>query len=228
MTSDIIKRKEGQEVPQRVSHPKKGSGATTKRSPPAPPEPPTPMAPLHPAIYAAPPPPFAALPGAPFAAPPLPPPEVIFSRNYYCYPPHTCYCMFLLSLHPLLLHIATSILPILVTIPSFPSPFAPPHELSLSLFFTQPPVPEEVAPQAEVIPPHHILFAQNLPEDVTAEMLSTLFRQYAGFKETRLVAGKGVAFIEFETEGQAGTALEALKDFKLTPEVSLDLNYGRK
>jgi hypothetical protein len=43
-----------------------------------------------------------------------------------------------------------------------------------------------------------------------------------------MVAGKGVAFVEFFAEPAATEALGGLKGFKLTPEVELKLNYARR
>lgn len=41
-----------------------------------------------------------------------------------------------------------------------------------------------------------VLLAQELPEDVTKEMLGVLFGRFAGFEEIRTVDKRGVAFIE--------------------------------
>uniref|UniRef100_A0A6V1NUL1 RRM domain-containing protein n=1 Tax=Heterosigma akashiwo TaxID=2829 RepID=A0A6V1NUL1_HETAK len=77
--------------------------------------------------------------------------------------------------------------------------------------------------------PHRILFAQNLPDDCNEMMLDMLFQQYNGYKEVRMVPGKkGLAFIEFGDEMQAGYALQGLNGFKLTPQDLLQLSYARK
>mmetsp|Transcript_22904 Transcript_22904/g.29910 ORF Transcript_22904/g.29910 Transcript_22904/m.29910 type:complete len:227 (+) Transcript_22904:153-833(+) len=77
--------------------------------------------------------------------------------------------------------------------------------------------------------PHRILFAQNLPDDCNEMMLDMLFQQYHGYKEVRLVPGKkGLAFIEFNDEMQAGYALQGLNGFKLTPTDLLQLSYARR
>ena len=41
-------------------------------------------------------------------------------------------------------------------------------------------------------------------------MLNSLFQQYPGFREVRLIPIKNVAFIEYEEEYQAGLALSGL------------------
>uniref|UniRef100_A0A0E9X0U2 RRM domain-containing protein n=1 Tax=Anguilla anguilla TaxID=7936 RepID=A0A0E9X0U2_ANGAN len=47
-------------------------------------------------------------------------------------------------------------------------------------------------------------------------MLSMLFNQFPGFKEVRLVPGRhDIAFVEFDTEGQAGVARDALQGFRI-------------
>ena len=48
--------------------------------------------------------------------------------------------------------------------------------------------------------PNHILFVQNLPENVESQKLHMIFGRDQGFLEIRQVKNKGVAFIEFESE----------------------------
>lgn len=77
--------------------------------------------------------------------------------------------------------------------------------------------------------PHRILFAQNLPEECGDQALASLFQQYAGFQEVRLVPGKkGLAFIEFQDLVQAGIALQQLHGFQLTATETLHLTYGNQ
>mmetsp|Transcript_11926 Transcript_11926/g.19411 ORF Transcript_11926/g.19411 Transcript_11926/m.19411 type:complete len:220 (-) Transcript_11926:17-676(-) len=77
--------------------------------------------------------------------------------------------------------------------------------------------------------PHRILFAQNLPDECTVEMLTPLFQQYAGYQEVRMVPGKkGIAFIEFQDLVQAGIALQSLNGFKLSETETLHLTYGNQ
>ena len=75
-------------------------------------------------------------------------------------------------------------------------------------------------------PPSHILLTQDLPEDVSLDMLKILFHQYAGYKDVRLPR-PGLAFIEFESEPHATLALKALNGFQLTSSKSLQLDYGK-
>ncbi len=55
--------------------------------------------------------------------------------------------------------------------------------------------------------PNNILFCENLPQNIGIEILNSLFQQYPGFREVRLIPIKNVAFIEYEEEYQAGLAL---------------------
>ncbi|KAI9092909.1 hypothetical protein DFS34DRAFT_643561 [Phlyctochytrium arcticum] len=79
------------------------------------------------------------------------------------------------------------------------------------------------------IPPNNILFVQHLPTDTTEAVLAALFKQFQGFKEVRLVPGKSdIAFVEYDTEIQAGTAKQALNKFKITPEKEIKITYAKK
>jgi len=60
-------------------------------------------------------------------------------------------------------------------------------------------------------------------------MLSMLFQQFPNYKEVRLVPGKkGIAFVEFEDEVQAGVAMEGLQRFKITPENHMVISFAKK
>jgi len=77
--------------------------------------------------------------------------------------------------------------------------------------------------------PSSILFAQNLPADCTDAALSILFKVHTGFREVRMVPGKpGIAFVEFEDEFKATTALQSLHGFKLTPTDIMALSYAKR
>ncbi|MGH0145276.1 UNVERIFIED_CONTAM: hypothetical protein FKN15_014252, partial [Acipenser sinensis] len=83
--------------------------------------------------------------------------------------------------------------------------------------------------QAPDNPPNCILFLNNLPEETNEMMLSMLFNQFPGFKEVRLVPGRhDIAFVEFESEGQAGTARDALQGFRITSSNAMKITYAKK
>jgi len=76
--------------------------------------------------------------------------------------------------------------------------------------------------------PNRTMFVENLPVEATDTMLSMLFRQYPGFQEVRLIAGRNVAFVDYQNEYQAGMAMQGLQGFAMTPQVKLQLTYARK
>jgi len=77
--------------------------------------------------------------------------------------------------------------------------------------------------------PNSVLFASNLPEGCTEDMLEVLFKTHTGFKEVRMVPGKsGIAFIEFQDELKATSALQSLNGFKLTPTESMSLSFAKR
>lgn len=96
---------------------------------------------------------------------------------------------------------------------------------------TAPPTP--VVPAAPAQPavalPNPILFIENLPEQVNDMMLSMLFQQFPGYKEVRLVPGKaGIAFVEYETDAQSSVAMNALQNFKITPQNLMKLSFAKR
>lgn len=77
--------------------------------------------------------------------------------------------------------------------------------------------------------PNKILFLTQLPGETTQMMLAMLFNQFPGFREVRLVPGKSdIAFVEFESEIQAGTAKDALQGFKITPTNAMKISFAKK
>ncbi|CAB4394250.1 RNA-binding domain-containing protein [Rhizophagus irregularis] len=81
----------------------------------------------------------------------------------------------------------------------------------------------------EAEPINRILYIQNLPPDVTDEMLSYLFQQYPGFKEVRLVPGKSdIAFVEYEADHQAAVAKDVLNKFKITHDKEMKVTFAKR
>jgi len=77
--------------------------------------------------------------------------------------------------------------------------------------------------------PNTILFVQGLPKEVNAMMLEMLFKQFKGFLEARMVPGKpGIAFVEYGTPSQAGTAMHGLQGFKVTAANPIKIAYAKK
>lgn len=53
--------------------------------------------------------------------------------------------------------------------------------------------------------------------------------RFPGFKEVRLVPGRhDIAFVEFETDMQAGAAKDALQGFKITPTNAMKITFAKK
>ncbi|KAL8450288.1 hypothetical protein Emag_003311 [Eimeria magna] len=72
------------------------------------------------------------------------------------------------------------------------------------------------------------LFVENLPEKASKASLEILFSQYRGYADTRLVEGRGVAFVDFTTQPLAEVALQGLQGFKLTPRNPLRISHVDK
>ena len=88
---------------------------------------------------------------------------------------------------------------------------------------------KSTAPSVPDLPPHKILFLENLPESANTAMAGVLFQHFAGFLEVRMVPGRpGLAFVEFDTEPHATVAKKALQNFKVTPAHKLRITYSKK
>lgn len=103
----------------------------------------------------------------------------------------------------------------------YPTPYGAPMAPQF-----QPPKP--VVPEAPALP-NSILFVQNLPHEANSMMLQMLFQQFPGFKEVRMIEAKpGISFVEYGDEMQATTALQALQNFKITPQNAMQITYAKK
>ncbi|GAM34349.1 hypothetical protein TCE0_015r01872 [Talaromyces pinophilus] len=82
----------------------------------------------------------------------------------------------------------------------------------------------------EYLPPNKILFLRELPEDADADMLSSIFGRFEGFREVRLVPGrKGIAFVEYENETGAISAKEATSGMPMGPNAKpIRVTYQRQ
>jgi U2 small nuclear ribonucleoprotein B'' len=77
--------------------------------------------------------------------------------------------------------------------------------------------------------PNSILFLQNLSPETTADLLRTLFAEFPGFKEVRLIPGRvDIAFVEFSDEAVSTTAKSTLNGFMLTPGFPLHISFAKK
>ncbi|KAJ1332472.1 hypothetical protein BSLG_008774 [Batrachochytrium salamandrivorans] len=82
----------------------------------------------------------------------------------------------------------------------------------------------------DILPPNSILFIQSLPPDVSDEALSTLFKQFHGFKEVRLVPGRNdIAFVEYDNEMQSALAKQALHGHRMSPkDEEIKVTFAKK
>ena len=78
------------------------------------------------------------------------------------------------------------------------------------------------------MPQNQILIAEDLPSDCTKELLQSLFKGFVGLEDIRLIASKGVAFIEFQNEAFASVALKNRNNHRISETHLLFLNYAKK
>lgn len=93
------------------------------------------------------------------------------------------------------------------------------------------------------------LFISNLPNETTREALGTLFGQFPGYRDVRLVTGReGIAFIDFDSEAGAASAkgkqfysdykqliiifliciLDGLNGFKISATNNIAVSFAKK
>ncbi|EPX71604.1 U1 snRNP-associated protein Usp102 [Schizosaccharomyces octosporus yFS286] len=80
----------------------------------------------------------------------------------------------------------------------------------------------------DLLPPNKVLLLQNLPQEVTAEILTQIFEAYQGFQEVRMVPGRrGIAFVEYDTEREAGIAKNGTAGMALSGS-QVKVTFARK
>lgn len=72
----------------------------------------------------------------------------------------------------------------------------------------------------------YTLFVQNLPKEITKQVLELLFEQYPGYFETRHIPGRDVAFIDFNSFQHGQLAMKDLQNFKVTPENNIKISWA--
>ena len=92
-------------------------------------------------------------------------------------------------------------------------------------------VPSMPPPPPRNTLPSKTLLVQGLPTTLTAEalteMIQSLFGQYAGLVDVKVVAQRGLAFVDFNSESAASPALQGLQNFKLDGTTTLQVTYAR-
>jgi len=79
----------------------------------------------------------------------------------------------------------------------------------------------------ENLPPNKILLIQGLPKEVTQEELVEIFEKFSGFIEVRLVAVRGVAFVEYEKDQDAIPVKNSLTDLTIRDTKPI-VNFAKK
>lgn len=82
----------------------------------------------------------------------------------------------------------------------------------------------------DVLLPNRILFIQNIPPALPSpSILHDLFRRYPGFQDLRPVPNRpDVAFVEYESEAQAGAARQILDKTEIIPGNFLRVTFARR
>lgn len=75
---------------------------------------------------------------------------------------------------------------------------------------------------------NNILYVEGLTEEINEKILNAIFGKYKGLKEIRLNKGRGCAFIEYDNEINAGSALVGLNKMKLTENSILKITFAKK
>ena len=89
------------------------------------------------------------------------------------------------------------------------------------------PAAAAAASAASLADANKILFVKNIPKDSTKEEVQAVFADCTGLKEIRLIAVKGVAFIEFEDVRTAAVALAAVAGAEVR-ENKLSITFAAK
>jgi len=77
------------------------------------------------------------------------------------------------------------------------------------------------------LPPNRILLAQNLPKEVTEDMVAMLFQASAGFQKVSLIPGfSGFAYVEYKDAQLAKEAMDTLQGFKITSDNELVITFA--
>jgi len=77
------------------------------------------------------------------------------------------------------------------------------------------------------LPANRILLVQNLPKEVTENMVAMLFQASVGFQKVSLIPGySGFAYVEYKDRQLATEAMNALQGFKITAENQLVITFA--
>ena len=83
-------------------------------------------------------------------------------------------------------------------------------------------------PAIGLTPPNNILFVQKLPPEIDTQVLDLIFRQFAGYRESRLIESRpGIAFVEYGTINQATVAMDHLNGFAIDDDHQMVIQYAK-
>jgi U2 small nuclear ribonucleoprotein B'' len=72
------------------------------------------------------------------------------------------------------------------------------------------------------------LLVENVPTDESAGNFTLLFSGFPGFVGARLIAVRGIGFVDFNADFQATVALAAVNGREVSPGVKLTVSYAKK
>ena len=87
---------------------------------------------------------------------------------------------------------------------------------------------EEEDIDGECLNENKILFVDGLGSEINEKMIAVVFNQFKGLKDIRFFNGRGFCFVEYDNEINAGTALMALNNMKLTETSTMKISYALK
>ena len=87
---------------------------------------------------------------------------------------------------------------------------------------------EEEDIDGECLNENKILFVKGLGSEINEKMIEVVFNQFKGLKDIRFFNGRGFCFVEYDNEINAGTALMALNNKKLTETSIMKISYALK
>lgn len=76
-------------------------------------------------------------------------------------------------------------------------------------------------------PPHNVLIARNIRGDINTSFLDQHFSKCIGFRGSRIVPSKNIAFIDFDTTSNAMKAMESMNLVVTDDGHEFQLNYAK-
>lgn len=75
---------------------------------------------------------------------------------------------------------------------------------------------------------NNVLFVEGLTSEINEKILNAIFGKFNGLKDIRLIKGRGVCFVEYDTDFNAGIALLGLNKSQLTNDTVLKISFAKK